>query len=150
MKSCIFLKSKGFTLLEVLIAFIITAISIATILNAFSMSHRLSRKGEEEKEVARVAEFLIAELDSDPSFLKEMKQVSGTVEGNEENWTYAVEFNNVIIEGLEKKDNSELPMEMKLHLTSPYTNKEYIFTTWVLQSQNRGRPNHPGTLRIRN
>ncbi len=129
------IDQKGFTLLEVLIAFIITTISVATILNAFSMSHRLSLKGAEEKEVARIAEFLLASLDSDPYFLQDMKAVSGTVEGDEEPWTYSVEFNDVVIEGFtQKEDNKEYPKEMTLHIISPLTKKDYIFTTWVLHS----------------
>lgn len=139
-------RDRGFTLLEVLIAFIITSISIAAILNAFSMSHKLSIKGEEEKEVARIAELLLANLDADPYFLQDMKPVSGSVEGNEDPWRYSVEFNDVAIEGFEKnEDETESVREMTIHLIAPSSNKGYLFTTWVIHSQKAAGRKTDGT-----
>lgn len=136
-------KNYGFTLLEVLIAFVITAISIATILNAFSMAHKQLMRGEEEKEVARVAEFILANIDSGMQ-LQKTGDLSGEVPGNGGMWRYVVNFTDVFIEGIKMEEHGERLKEMDLTIISPISNREYTFTTWVLQSDN-ARMNLPKT-----
>ena len=136
MKGSAIRSKEGFTLLEVLVALLILAISLSAVFQALSQSARISWKSDRYGEAARIAQnFLTDSLWVRVAVRDEERQ--GEVEG-EEGWGYSVKVEPLAIEieeeEEEKGDPVEIPSMVSLRLCLTYgggrEGKPYCITRW--------------------
>jgi prepilin-type N-terminal cleavage/methylation domain-containing protein len=128
-------RPSGFTLLEVLVALLILAISLSAVFQALSQSARISWKSDRYGEAARIAQnFLTDSLWVRVAVRDEERQ--GEVEG-EEGWRYSVKVEPLAIEIIEieeEEDPVEIPSMVSLRLCLTYgggrEGRPYCITRW--------------------
>jgi prepilin-type N-terminal cleavage/methylation domain-containing protein len=132
MKGSAIRSREGFTLLEVLVALLILAISLSAVFQALSQSARISWKSDRYGEAARIAQnFLTDSLWVREAVRDEEKQ--GEVKG-EEGWRYSVKVEPLAIEVEEEEDPVEIPSMISLRLCLSYggdrEKKPHCITRW--------------------
>lgn len=83
--------SRGFTLIEVLVATAITGIVLGVLLSGIGMGHTQAFRGDMKRTAAHIAERLLREAVQDPMALSDD---SGDVEGYA-GWSYRIELQDV-------------------------------------------------------
>jgi prepilin-type N-terminal cleavage/methylation domain-containing protein len=128
-----FLKtSPGFTLLEVLVALIVLAMSLGITFQALSQSGRISWKADRYSEAARIAQNLLADTDWVRQAIKD-KDRQGELKG-ENGWRYSVTVEPLTLKMDEEEGPVEIPSMITLRLCLSYGDdreeKSYCLTRW--------------------
>jgi prepilin-type N-terminal cleavage/methylation domain-containing protein len=124
--------SSGFTLLEVLVAMIVLALSFGVTFQAISQSGRISWKADRYNEAARIAQNLLADVQWVRQAIKD-KDRKGELKG-EEGWRYSVTVEPLTLKMEEKAEPEEIASMVTLRLCLYYGDKQekksYCLTRW--------------------
>ncbi len=129
--------SKGFTLMEVLVAVALVGISIGVILSGFALGHRQAARGILAKEAAQLAERLLYELSSEE---RPLENGTGDFEGHP-GWKYEITLDDVQLTILSADGGEEAPIIIdddnlqKVNLTIIPPGKKPKFSTSFLMKQ---------------
>jgi general secretion pathway protein I len=128
-----FLKaSPGFTLLEVLVALIVLAMSLGVTFQALSQSGRISWKANRYEEATRIAQNLLADTEWVRQAIKD-KDRQGELKG-EDGWRYSVSVEPLTLKMNEEEEAVEIPAMIALRLCLSYgedrEKKSYCLTRW--------------------
>ncbi len=128
-----FLKaSPGFTLLEVLVALIVLAMSLGVTFQALSQSGRISWKADRYVEATRIAQNLLSDTEWVRQAIKD-KDRQGELKG-EDGWRYSVTVEPLTLKMTEEEDAVEIPSMITLRLCLFYGDKRekrsYCLTRW--------------------
>jgi prepilin-type N-terminal cleavage/methylation domain-containing protein len=128
-----FLKaSPGFTLLEVLVALIVLALSLGVTFQALSQSGRISWKADRYVDAARIAQNLLSDTEWVRQAIKD-KDRQGALKG-EDGWRYSVTVEPLTLKMDEQEEAVEIPSMVTLRLCLSYGDdrerKSYCLTRW--------------------
>ncbi len=125
-------KSSGFTLLEVLVALIVLAMSVGVTFQALSQSGRISWKADRYNEAARIAQNLLADTEWVRLAIKD-KDRKGELK-EEEGWRYLVTVEPLTLKMDEEEEEVEIPSMITLRLCLSYGDdrekRSYCLTRW--------------------
>jgi general secretion pathway protein I len=125
-------KSSGFTLLEVLVALIVLAMSLGVTFQALSQSGRISWKADRYSEAARIVQNLLADTEWVRLAIKD-KDRKGELK-EEEGWRYSVTVEPLTLEMDEEEEAVEIPSMITLRLCLSYGDdrekRSYCLTRW--------------------
>lgn len=129
-------KSSGFTLLEVLVALIVLAMSLGVTFQALSQSGRISWKADRYNEAARIAQNLLADTEWVRLAIKD-KDRKGELK-EEEGWQYLVTVEPLTLKMDEEEEAVEIPSMITLRLCLSYGDdrekRSYCLTRWFRES----------------
>jgi prepilin-type N-terminal cleavage/methylation domain-containing protein len=124
--------SSGFTLLEVLVALIVLALSFGVTFQALSQSGRVAWKADRYEEAARIAQNLLADTQWVREAIRD-KDRKGELKG-EDGWHYTVAVEPLSLKVNEDEEPVEVPSMLSLRLCLSYGNardkKSYCLTRW--------------------
>lgn len=125
-------KSSGFTLLEVLVALIVLAMSLGVTFQALSQSGRISWKADRYSEAARIAQNFFADTEWVRLAIKD-KDRKGELK-EEEGWRYSVTVEPLTLKMDEEEEAVEIPSMITLRLCLSYGDdrekRSYCLTRW--------------------
>lgn len=127
--------SKGFTLIEVLVATAIIGIALGVILSSIAMGHRQAFRGDQAREAAEIADTILQGLRDNNKSIPEGS--SGKIEGHP-GWSYRLYTTDAAVtvqnDEMGEKDLG-LPelIEIRLDIIPPGTKTPFIITD-LLQS----------------
>jgi len=128
--------SCGFTLLEVLVALIVLAMSLGVTFQALSQSGRISWKADRYSEAARIAQNLLADTEWVRLAIKD-KDRKGELK-EEEGWRYSVTVEPLTLKMDEEEEAVEIPSMITLRLCLSYGDdrekRSYCLTRWYRES----------------
>jgi len=131
-----FKGSPGFTLLEVLVALIVLALSFGVTFQAISQSGRISWKADRYSEAARIAANLLADTQWVRQAIKD-KDHKGELKG-EDGWQYTVTVEPLTLKMTEDEEPAEIPSMVTLRLCLSYgedrEKRSYCLTRWYRES----------------
>ncbi|MBY4678552.1 type IV pilus modification PilV family protein [Marinobacterium arenosum] len=84
-------RSRGFTLLEVLVAFLVLAVSLGVLMRLFSQSSDLSRASQNHQQALQLAQSKMAELVSLPELSPQRDSGQFEIEGRAQVFDWLVE-----------------------------------------------------------
>lgn len=129
-------KSSGFTLLEVLVALIVLAMSLGVTFQALSQSGRISWKADRYNEAARIAQNLLADTEWVQLAIKD-KDRKGELK-EEEGWQYLVTVEPLTLKMDEEEEAVEIPSMITLRLCLSYGDdrekRSYCLTRWFREA----------------
>lgn len=129
-------KSSGFTLLEVLVALIVLAMSLGVTFQALSQSGRISWKADRYNEAARIAQNLLADTEWVRLAIKD-KDRKGELK-EEEGWRYLVTVEPLTLKMDEEEEAVEIPSMITLRLCLSYGDdrekRSYCITRWFREA----------------
>ena len=129
-------KSSGFTLLEVLVALIVLAMSLGVTFQALSQSGRISWKADRYSEAARIAQNLLADTEWVRLAIKD-KDRKGELK-EEEGWRYLVTVEPLTLKMDEEEEAVEIPSMITLRLCLSYGDdrekRSYCLTRWFREA----------------
>jgi prepilin-type N-terminal cleavage/methylation domain-containing protein len=124
--------SPGFTLLEVLVAMIVLALSFGVTFQALSQSGRVAWKANRYEEAARIAQNLLADTEWVRQAIRD-KDRKGEMKG-EDGWHYSVTVEPLSLKVNEEEEAVEIPAMITLRLCLSYGDdrekKSYCLTRW--------------------
>jgi prepilin-type N-terminal cleavage/methylation domain-containing protein len=124
--------SPGFTLLEVLVALIVLALSFGVTFQALSQSGRVAWKADRYEEAARIAQNLLADTQWVRQAIRD-KDRKGKLKG-EDGWHYSVAVEPLSLKVNEDEEPVEIPSMISLRLCLSYGDerekKSYCLTRW--------------------
>jgi prepilin-type N-terminal cleavage/methylation domain-containing protein len=124
--------SPGFTLLEVLVALIVLALSFGITFQAISQSGRISWKADRYEEATRIAQNLLADTGWLRQAIKD-KDRKGELKG-EDGWRYTVAVEPLTLKMDEAEEPVEIPSMITLKLCLSYgedrEKRAYCLTRW--------------------
>jgi general secretion pathway protein I len=124
--------SPGFTLLEVLVALIVLAMSLGVTFQALSQSGRISWKADRYSEAARIAQNLLADTEWVRQAIQD-KDHQGELKG-EDGWRYSVTVEPLTLKMDQEEEAVEIPSMITLRLCLSYGEdrgkKSYCLTRW--------------------
>jgi len=128
--------SSGFTLLEVLVALIVLALSFGVTFQAISQSGRISWKADRYSEAARLAQNLLADTEWVRLAIKD-KDRKGELKG-EDDWRYSVTVEPLTLKMDEEEEAEEIPSMVTLRLCLSYGDdrekRSYCLTRWYREA----------------
>lgn len=136
--------SRGFTLIEVLVATAIVGIALGVILSSIAMGHRQAFRGDQAREASEIADSILQELrDSD----KSIAAGSGKIEGHP-GWSYRLYVTDAAItvqnDDMGEKDiDAPGLIEVVLDIVPPGAKAPFIITSLV-QSADQNASDSPG------
>jgi len=128
--------SKGFTLMEVLVASAVAGIAIGAILAILAQGHRQAFRGDMSQKAAVIAARLIGAWESVQDY---PSAEDGRIE-DLEGWSYSVESGpvstKIVLPGgdIRNIDRDDLT-ELRLEIIPPGKNRHFVLTMWVPKSQ---------------
>ncbi|MEN8261536.1 MAG: type II secretion system protein, partial [Pseudomonadota bacterium] len=104
-------RQRGFSLLEVLVAFSILAISLGVLLNIFSSGMRMMAIAEEYTRASQVAESMLAKVGVE---IPVEEGVDQGIEGDRFRWTLSVRPYTLDLEELDLESLSMIPYRVEV------------------------------------
>jgi prepilin-type N-terminal cleavage/methylation domain-containing protein len=124
-------SSPGFTLLEVLVAMIVMAMSLGVTFQALSQSGRISWKADRYGQAARIAQNLLADTEWVRQAIKD-KDRQGELK-EEDGWRYSVTVEPLTLK-MDEEEAVEIPSMITLRLCLSYGDdrekRPYCLTRW--------------------
>ncbi|NUM34966.1 MAG: prepilin-type N-terminal cleavage/methylation domain-containing protein [Candidatus Brocadiae bacterium] len=117
-----FCQSKGFTLLEILLAMVIFLLGSVSVLSLFVFALDLHRDAIEEQKIASMAQSILAELKGvDVLYGLEIKNIEGIKCKNFPDYTYDVLFKDI--------GNNALWVDLRIYYKRYDKKQEFSFQT---------------------